>query len=327
MGEADIANYFNGIISKALLPTRLENLPVVSVFIHRDKCFAFVEVISIELATACCQLDGITCNSCSPPATFRIRRPNDYRPDQIPPNQPPPPGFNLSALGIVSTTVEDGPNKVFIGGLPYHLSEDHVKELLSAFGSLKSFHLVKDAGSATSKGYGFCEYNDMRATHEAVVGLNGMSVGDKTLTVRLNDRVPQPSGLPAPINPLITQPATKVILLKNIVTREELQDDSEFEDILEDVKGECSSYGTVEAIIIPRAKDGFNLSAEGSVYVQYVTPEMARSAAIALSGRKFADRTVTVEFVSIFFAFNEILYILIFSSQYDEDSFARRILV
>jgi hypothetical protein len=98
----------------------------------------------------------------------------------------------------------------------------------------------------------------------------------------------------------------KVLLLKNIVTREELADDGEFEDIQEDVKGECSTYGIIESIIIPREKDGFRASAEGSIYVMYQNADMARAASAALSGRKFANRIVSVEYVSILYAFFEI---------------------
>ena len=38
----------------------------------------------------------------------------------------PIPKLNLSALGIISSTVPDSDNKVFIGGLPYNLTEDQV---------------------------------------------------------------------------------------------------------------------------------------------------------------------------------------------------------
>jgi splicing factor U2AF subunit len=64
----------------------------------------------------------------------------------MPAGLPPPPVFNLAALGIVGTTVAEGPGKVFVGGLPYHLTEEEIKELLGAFGPLRSFHLVKDTG-------------------------------------------------------------------------------------------------------------------------------------------------------------------------------------
>ncbi len=82
------------------------------------------------------------------------------------------------------------------------------------------------------------------------------------------------------------------------MTREELADDGEFEDIQEDVKGECSTYGVIESMIIPRERDGFRASTEGSIYVMYQNPDMARAASAALSGRKFANRIVTVDYVS-----------------------------
>ncbi len=92
----------------------------------------------------------------------------------------------------------------------------------------------------------------------------------------------------------------QVLLLKNIVTREELQDNNEYVDIKEDVKEECSSYGSVESIVIPRAKDGFKESAEGNVYVSFTDISSAQKASVALSGRKFADRIVTVDYVSLY---------------------------
>lgn len=38
--------------------------------------------------------------------------------------------FRLEELGKVATTVPDGPNKLFIGGLPYQLTEGQLIELL-----------------------------------------------------------------------------------------------------------------------------------------------------------------------------------------------------
>ena len=41
----------------------------------------------------------------------------------------PNPRINLSlaGLGVINTVVEDGPNKVFVGGLPTYLTEDQVR--------------------------------------------------------------------------------------------------------------------------------------------------------------------------------------------------------
>lgn len=45
---------------------------------------------------------------------------------------------------IVSTNVAEGPNKIFVGGLPSYLNEEQVKQLIGTFGQLRSFNLVKD---------------------------------------------------------------------------------------------------------------------------------------------------------------------------------------
>jgi splicing factor U2AF 65 kDa subunit len=120
---------------------------VVSVYINTDRHFAFVELKSIELTTACIShLDGITfrgANTFRPELTsldadwsspvgvrpgnqLKIRRPSDYKPEMVPPTLLPPPKLNLAKLGIVGNTVPDGPDKIFIGGLPYHLAEEQV---------------------------------------------------------------------------------------------------------------------------------------------------------------------------------------------------------
>ena len=153
----------------------------MSVFINREKCFAFVELISIELTSACCQLDGLSYKG----NPLRIRRPNDYQADKLPTNLGKIPTLNLSALGVVSTAVADGPNKVFVGGLPNDLGEEDIKELLMAFGTLKSFHLVKEPGLNTSRGYAFCEYADAASTNVAIMGLNNLPIRDRVLTVKI----------------------------------------------------------------------------------------------------------------------------------------------
>ncbi len=44
--------------------------------------------------------------------------------------QEPIPHLNLAALGVVSNTVPDGSQKVFIGGLPYDLTAEQVGHVL-----------------------------------------------------------------------------------------------------------------------------------------------------------------------------------------------------
>lgn len=68
-------------------------------------------------------------------------------------------------------------------------------------------------------------------------------------------------------------------------------------EIVEDVKEECSKYGTVLDMKVPRPSGGSRQSnGVGKIYVKYDTNESASKALRALAGRKFADRTVVVTF-------------------------------
>ena len=183
--EEDLSVYFNNVIARATAPTVLEGgPPVVQIYINPEKCFAFVELTSIELTTACLTLDGMKYDHRTGTSIIRVRRPNDFKPELMPTNLQPLANFNLNVFGMANSVAE-GPGKLFIGGLPYHLADEQVKELLSAFGTLKSFHLVRDPGSVTSKGYGFCEYLDVMTTQLAIQGLNNLEIGEKALTVRI----------------------------------------------------------------------------------------------------------------------------------------------
>merc|ERR1719181_2123446 len=105
------------------------NRAVLSIHIDSDKMYAFVEFTSIELTTAIFDLDGIKFKN----EVIKVRRPKDYRPDLILPHALGPiPDIKADAYGIISTTVQDGPNKIFIGGIPNHVGEESLKEILSA---------------------------------------------------------------------------------------------------------------------------------------------------------------------------------------------------
>ena len=60
-------------------------------------------------------------------------------------------------------------------------------------------------------------------------------------------------------------PPTEVLCLMNMVTAEELEDEEEYEDIVEDIKDECSKYGLVKSIEIPRGIKGVEVPGVGKV--------------------------------------------------------------
>lgn len=84
-----------------------------------------------------------------------------------------------------------------------------------------------------------------------------------------------------------------------MVTAEDLRNQAEFEDIREDVRLECAEHGQVLRVLIPRVQDGFSPALEGLIFVEFYSAGMAKSAAMVLNGRKFADKTVVVNYVSV----------------------------
>ncbi|KAL6542858.1 hypothetical protein OROHE_010378 [Orobanche hederae] len=148
---------------------------------------------------------------------------------------------------------------------------------------LRGFDLVKDRDTGNSKGYGFCIYKDPSVTDIACAALNGLKVGDKTLTVRRatmsgqlkpehEDILAQAQqhiamqkmalgagamnnlpdgGVGSVVNVEVELP-TKILCLTGVVTVDELMDDGEYEEILEDMKEECQKFGELIDVVIPR---------------------------------------------------------------------------
>jgi splicing factor U2AF subunit len=188
--EDQIHQEFQRAIAAAYVPSPpqhppLTDDPILSVYINHERHFCFLEFKTVEMTTACMALDGLPLAGQS----LKIKRPNDYS-EAIAPrvHASALPTLDVSRLGMISGTVLDGPNKIFIGGLHYHFADAQVLELLGAFGKVKAFHLVKgnDPDGSLSKGYCFIEYSDPAVTATATAGLNGMDIGGgKTLTARL----------------------------------------------------------------------------------------------------------------------------------------------
>lgn len=203
LNETAIQNFFNEQLGM-LLPVKEPGDPVLSVYLGPARKYAFLELRSIPEATFTTKLDGMSYLG----VQLKLRRPQDYNREmalaqakvEAEENEAPgtllyryelnqgddsaKDGGTAASLGIISTTVADGPNKVFIGGVPHHMTEHEIKHVLSQYGALKSFHLVKDKETQRSKGFAFCEWRDPEVTDVATAAINGISFGDRVLTCR-----------------------------------------------------------------------------------------------------------------------------------------------
>jgi len=65
---------------------------------------------------------------------------------------------------------------VFLGGLPYEMTEGDVICMMSQYGEVVHVNLIRDHGTGKSRGFGFICYMDQRSTVLAVDNLNGIKV-------------------------------------------------------------------------------------------------------------------------------------------------------
>lgn len=66
---------------------------------------------------------------------------------------------------------------IFVGGLPYDLTEGDVIAVFSQYGEIVNINLVRDKITGKSKGFCFICFEDQTSTVLTVDNLNGIKVG------------------------------------------------------------------------------------------------------------------------------------------------------
>ena len=72
---------------------------------------------------------------------------------------------------------------IYVGRLPYRMTEDQVQQTFEEFGRVSSCLIIKDKTTGASKGFGFVEMPDAHAGQAAINGLNGRDVMGQRLQV------------------------------------------------------------------------------------------------------------------------------------------------
>ncbi|XP_041356552.1 RNA-binding motif protein, X-linked 2-like [Gigantopelta aegis] len=72
---------------------------------------------------------------------------------------------------------------IFIGGLPYDLTEGDILAVFSQYGEIVNINLIRDKQSGKSKGYGFLCFEDQRSTVLSVDNLNSIKILGRTIRV------------------------------------------------------------------------------------------------------------------------------------------------
>ncbi|CAN6195587.1 unnamed protein product [Urochloa humidicola] len=306
--KQSVATFFNQSMAAVGGNTGGPGDAVLDVYMNHECRFAFVEMRLVEEASNAMALDGILFEG----APLIIRRPADYNPSVAAALGPsmPNPHMNLAAVGLTVGSAKglEGPGRIFVSGFPSYLAEAQIKEVLESFGPLRWFDLVKDWQTGNSMGYAFCIYQDLSVTDIACATLNGIRFGSNTLTVRRANQgaaqfpavqelqlQPHMNSIHMPVGAL----PTKVVCLTQVVTADELQDDEEYEDIMEDMRLEARSCGNLVKVVIPRpGPSGQSVAGVGKVFLEYADIDSAAKAKGMLHGRKFGENPVVAVYYS-----------------------------
>ena len=74
-------------------------------------------------------------------------------------------------------------NKLYVGNLPYTVRDDDLQQAFSAFGAVNSAKVMMERDTGRSKGFGFVEMGSDAEAHSASQGMNGQSLGGRSLVV------------------------------------------------------------------------------------------------------------------------------------------------
>ena len=80
-------------------------------------------------------------------------------------------------------------NKLYVGGLPYSVTDGKLQEIFSAHGAVESARVIADKLTGQSRGFGFVEMGSGSEAQAAISGLNGTQLEGRSLVV--NEAKPQ----------------------------------------------------------------------------------------------------------------------------------------
>jgi cold-inducible RNA-binding protein len=73
--------------------------------------------------------------------------------------------------------------KLFVGGLPFSLTDEELNEAFAKHGTVASAVIIKDRDTGRSKGFGFVEFESDEEGKAAEKALNNSDLGGRSITV------------------------------------------------------------------------------------------------------------------------------------------------
>lgn len=113
-------------------------------------------------------------------------------------------------------------------------------------------------------------------------------------------QTPTSSPAPAEAPKKLAGKPCRTLMLKELVSKRELQDDDDFADVATDIEVECAllSEDRIVSIWIPRPERGRDVPGVGSAFVRFDSVVGASTCRRLMSGRSYAGQEFEVDFFS-----------------------------
>ena len=93
-------------------------------------------------------------------------------------------------------------NKLYVGNLPYTVRDEDLQQAFSGYGAVNSAKVMMERDTGRSKGFGFVEMGSDAEAQAAIEGMNGQSLGGRSLVVNearpMEARPPRTGGFGGP---------------------------------------------------------------------------------------------------------------------------------
>lgn len=79
--------------------------------------------------------------------------------------------------------------KLFVGNLPFSITEEKIKEIFEQYGEITSLKLITDRETGRSRGFAFVEFADKDSAEKAIKEYNGQNLEGRSIVVKeANDK-------------------------------------------------------------------------------------------------------------------------------------------
>lgn len=310
--EMLLMQFLNGAMRRVKL-CEAQETPILNCRVNTK--FAFIELVDSAMANKALNMNGIPFLG----AVLKVSRPSKYAGPFVPAQTwQQLTGQSLPAGTALDAEQEKLNRELFVGNTTPEMTEQMIREFLG--NAMEQVGLNTMAGNpiTSCRVSGKFAFVELRSKEEAANALNLNNIPFMGAQLRVG-RPSKWSGPPdnhgnwedilakymsgelqagntapgqgaAAMNANVN--ATRVVELRNMLSNDDLVNEDEYSDLLEDTREECSQFGQLLNVYIPKAGE----AGATKIFLEYASTDDASKAIKQLEGRTFDGNRVQANF-------------------------------